>query len=167
MKKTDNYSLPQWEKQDFIKMEDFNDAFGKTDAALKANADAVGALEVGKADAAALSALQTALGSGGKNCRIATCSYVGTGTYGAGNPTSLHFDFKPLLVILSAYSTQFLAGHVGILQNPSTLGYDVWRSKSATLTWSENGVQWYAADAQEQWNINNCTYFCIALGCSE
>ena len=27
MKKTDNYSLPQWEKQDFIKMEDFNDAF--------------------------------------------------------------------------------------------------------------------------------------------
>ncbi len=38
--KTDNYSLPQWEKQDFIKMEDFNDAFGKTDAALKANADA-------------------------------------------------------------------------------------------------------------------------------
>ena len=40
MKKTDNYSLPQWEKQDFIKMEDFNDAFGKTDAALKANADA-------------------------------------------------------------------------------------------------------------------------------
>ena len=41
MKKTDNYSLPQWEKQDFIKMEDFNDAFGKTDAALKANADAI------------------------------------------------------------------------------------------------------------------------------
>ena len=40
MKKTDNYSLPQWEKQDFIKMEDFNDLTQKTDAALKANADA-------------------------------------------------------------------------------------------------------------------------------
>ena len=40
MKKTDNYSLPQWEKQDFIKMEDFNDLTRKTDAALKANADA-------------------------------------------------------------------------------------------------------------------------------
>ena len=35
MKKTDNYSLPQWEKQDFIKMEDFNDLTRKTDAALK------------------------------------------------------------------------------------------------------------------------------------
>ena len=42
MKKTDNYSLPQWEKQDFIKMEDFNDAFGKTDAALKAHDTALG-----------------------------------------------------------------------------------------------------------------------------
>ena len=49
MKKTDNYSLPQWEKQDFIKMEDFNDAFGKTDAALKAHDTALKA----NADAAA------------------------------------------------------------------------------------------------------------------
>ena len=35
MKKTDNYSLPQWEKQDFIKMEDFNDLTQTTDAALR------------------------------------------------------------------------------------------------------------------------------------
>lgn len=34
MKKTDNYSLPQWEKQDFIKMEDFNDAFSSIEQAL-------------------------------------------------------------------------------------------------------------------------------------
>ena len=74
MKKTDNYSLPQWEKQDFIKMEDFNDAFGKTDAALKANADATATglnAEIaarGEADAAeaenrsaALAALQASL----------------------------------------------------------------------------------------------------------
>ena len=52
MKKTDNYSLPQWEKQDFIKMEDFNDAFGKTDAALKAHDTALGE----KATATALAA---------------------------------------------------------------------------------------------------------------
>ena len=53
MKKTDNYSLPQWEKQDFIKMEDFNDAFGKTDAALKANADATATGLRAEADARA------------------------------------------------------------------------------------------------------------------
>ena len=40
MEKTTNYQLPKWEKSDFIKMDDFNDAFGKLDAALKANADA-------------------------------------------------------------------------------------------------------------------------------
>ena len=36
MKKTDNYSLPQWEKQDFIKMEDFNDLTQKTVAVASA-----------------------------------------------------------------------------------------------------------------------------------
>ena len=37
MEKTTNYQLPKWEKSDFIKMDDFNDAFGKLDAALKAS----------------------------------------------------------------------------------------------------------------------------------
>ena len=76
MKKTDNYSLPQWEKQDFIKMEDFNDAFGKTDAALKANADATATglnAEIaarGEADAALQAALTAAVGTTGYNCRM-------------------------------------------------------------------------------------------------
>ena len=71
MKKTDNYSLPQWEKQDFIKMEDFNDAFGKTDAALKANADATATglnaetAARGEADAALQAALTAAVGTTG------------------------------------------------------------------------------------------------------
>ena len=40
MKRTTNYALPTWEKSDFIQMSDFNDLTQKTDAALKANADA-------------------------------------------------------------------------------------------------------------------------------
>ena len=40
MEKTANYQLPQWVKEDAIKMEDFNAAFGTLDGALKANADA-------------------------------------------------------------------------------------------------------------------------------
>ena len=83
MKKTDNYSLPQWEKQDFIKMEDFNDLTRKTDAALKANADATAtglnaeiaargeavaaeAENRSAADAALQASLAAAIGSGGK-----------------------------------------------------------------------------------------------------
>ena len=40
MKRTANYALPDWEKSDFIKMDDFNDMTRKLDAALKAGADA-------------------------------------------------------------------------------------------------------------------------------
>ena len=36
MGKTANYGLPKWEKSDFIKMDDFNAAFGKIDETLKA-----------------------------------------------------------------------------------------------------------------------------------
>ena len=43
MEKTANYGLPKWEKSDFIKMDDFNAAFGKIDETLKANADAIAA----------------------------------------------------------------------------------------------------------------------------
>ena len=38
METTTNYKLPQWVKADQIKMDDFNDAFGKIDAQMK-NAD--------------------------------------------------------------------------------------------------------------------------------
>lgn len=75
MEKTTNYQLPKWEKSDLIKMDDFNDAFGKLDAALKANADAA----AGAASAAAVTALAQDVGAGGKNCRIAFGSYTGTG----------------------------------------------------------------------------------------
>ena len=37
--------------------------------------------------------------------KIATGSYVGTGTYGADNPCSLTFDFAPTLLWVYAYST--------------------------------------------------------------
>ena len=45
MKRTANYALPDWEKSDFIKMDDFNDMTRKLDAALKANADAAAGAE--------------------------------------------------------------------------------------------------------------------------
>ena len=43
METTTNYKLPQWVKSDQIKMDDFNDAFGKIDAQMKKNADAANA----------------------------------------------------------------------------------------------------------------------------
>lgn len=89
MKRTTNYALPTWEKSDFIQMSDFNDLTQKTDAALKANADAIGE----KATAAALAALAKNLGVVGHNARVTWGSYTGTGTYGASNQNSLEFGF--------------------------------------------------------------------------
>ena len=98
-------------------MEDFNDLTRKTDAALKANADATATglnAEIaarGEAVAveaenrsAALAALQAslaaAIGSGGKTCRIFTGSYTGTGTSGSDAPVELVSGFKPMLLML-------------------------------------------------------------------
>ena len=39
MGKTANYGLPKWEKSDFIKMDDFNAAFGKIDETLSFGRD--------------------------------------------------------------------------------------------------------------------------------
>lgn len=54
MGKTANYSLPKWEKSDFIKMDDFNDAFGKIESALSGHDESLD----GKADTSAVTAVQ-------------------------------------------------------------------------------------------------------------
>ena len=54
MGKTANYGLPKWEKSDFIKMEDFNDAFGKIESALSGHDDTLNT----KADTSSVTAVQ-------------------------------------------------------------------------------------------------------------
>ena len=171
MKKTDNYSLPQWEKQDFIKMEDFNDAFGKTDAALKANADATATglnAEIaarGEADAA----LSKNLGAAGHNCRIAFGSYTGTGSTGAANPNTLQFDFYPVLVLVAPVKPD------GYTKNPMVLtrgrsvaatypdGASKWE---LTVSWTDSSVSWYSSenDTGYQHNRSGSAYLYAMLG---
>lgn len=50
------------------------------------------------------------LASGG--AKIATGSYVGTGTYGQANPCSLTFDFPPALVMLYKKADRWMMGLV-------------------------------------------------------
>ena len=150
MKKTDNYSLPQWEKQDFIKMEDFNDAFGKTDAALKAHDTALGEKAAATALAAeaenrsaALAALQAslaaAIGSGGKTCRIFTGSYTGTGTTSVSIPT----PFYPVLAFVQSAgmaTALCLFRSADTVQNNKDFG--VGDGKSLTVTWGARQLSW-------------------------
>lgn len=84
MGKTANYGLPKWEKSDFIKMDDFNAAFGKIDETLKANADAVAA----KAEAEAVTAIAQTIASS-KIRRAKFGTYTGTGLSGQNHPNSV------------------------------------------------------------------------------
>ena len=95
MGKTANYGLPKWEKSDFIKMDDFNAAFGKIDETLKANADAVAA----KAEAETVTAIAQTIASS-KICRAKFGTYTGTGLSGQNHPNSVECGFCPALLVL-------------------------------------------------------------------
>ena len=175
--KTDNYSLPQWEKQDFIKMEDFNDAFGKTDAALKAHDTALGEKAAATALAAeaenrsaALAALQTALsaaiGSGGKTCRIFTGSYTGTGSSSVSIPT----PFYPVLAFVQSAgmaTALCLFRSADTVQNNKDFG--VGDGKSLTVTWGARQLSWVCSSGGTMSSIyagnsKNVEYHYVIVG---
>ena len=72
MNKTANFDLPQWEKSDFIQMDDFNAAFGTLDGALKTQADAL----AGKAGGEDLAAVRQEIVSSNPHTRIVYAEYV-------------------------------------------------------------------------------------------
>ena len=184
MKKTDNYSLPQWEKQDFIKMEDFNDMTRKTDAALKAHDTALGEKAAATALAAeaenrsaALAALQAslaaAIGSGGKTCRIFTGSYTGTGTSGSDAPVELVSGFKPMLLMLVHGDLSFFRIRRGEGKYKEQEFTGTGGSSRFYITWADTKVSWYstatpaAAAAEGQANTAGEVYHYLLLGFSE
>lgn len=164
MKRTANYALPDWEKSDFIKMDDFNDMTRKLDAALKAGADAA----AGAASAAVVTALAQDVGTHGKNARIAWGSYTGDGKYGRENPNSLNFDFKPVMLTVgsdneAAYPGAFLVRPVE--QGVAAAGGRV------HVTWGEHSVSWYTLETTNphiyQSNSSGYVYHYLAIGYDE
>ena len=177
MKRTDNYSLPQWEKQDFIKMEDFNDMTRKTDAALKAHDTALGEKAAATALAAeaenrsaALAALQAslaaAIGSGGKTCRIFTGSYTGTGTTSVSIPT----PFYPVLAFVQSAgmaTALCLFRSADTVQNNKDFG--VGDGKSLTVTWGARQLSWVCSSGGTMSSIyagnsKNVEYHYVIVG---
>ncbi len=147
---TQHYALNQWARNDQILMDDFNADNAKLDAALQAEANA-------------RTALETALGSGGNNCRIATGSYVGTGTYGPSNRNSLQFDFTPALVLVLDGAAPNTNSHM-LRGAAKAWGYN----GTIDLEWSAHGVAWSCprsgGDADRQLNRQGATYYYLALG---
>ena len=133
MGKTANYGLPKWEKSDFIKMDDFNAAFGKIDETLKANADAVAT----KAEAETVTAIAQTIANG-KICRVKYGSYTGNGTYGAANAVSIDCGFYPLLVLVMVGTRTYnwtIRGDSKFFNNSG--------ARENTMLWGNTGVSWY------------------------
>ena len=163
METTENYKLPQWVKADQIKMDDFNGAFGKIDAALKANADAAAS----KAEASVVTAIAQTLADG-KLCRIQYGSYVGDGTYGTANANRIDCDFCPLLILVGSSASSLFRTVRGI----DSL---YWGSnRSNTVVWGDDYISWYYQTSDTsydrptvQLNEANTTYYYVVIGYSE
>lgn len=106
--------------------------------------------------------------------KIATGSYVGTGTYGINNPNSLTFDFEPKIVLIKPSTNGTLSKYWMCFTNGlgTSGGGLVWGSESYTFGYKVsysfygNTVQWYTTDVRStpQANDADTTYGYIAIG---
>lgn len=99
--------------------------------------------------------------------RIATGSYIGTGTYGEENPIQLTFDFVPRFVFVQARTSVTLE----ILPFVHGLKYTGHNTSSgsssyvAYVSWNEKMVSWYAeSGAVYMMNESGMTYNYVAIG---
>lgn len=127
-----------------------------------------------------LAALVTAL-SGQGVAKIATGSYVGTGTYGASNPCSLTFDFPPKLVMvlgpsansngvansspLYCCATFACEALQSTYQERGYVSFDVVSGGGANAyaKLSGNTLSWYSVSARYQLNARATNYY-ICIG---
>lgn len=152
---TQHYALNRWDLEDQIIMDDFNDDNAKIDAALKANANAIGAL-------------QTALSTHGTVTRFAYGSYIGTGESGSSHPTSLTFDFYPIFVVIMCREIQDRDGSPCFLMRGETVANSTKQFESINVSWTSNGVSWYDVDSfskpENQNNTSGVAYHYLAFG---
>ena len=104
MGKTANYGLPKWEKSDFIKMDDFNDAFGKIESALSGHDESLNT----KADTSAVTAVQQEVAAAREaNCLVKLAGPLVTTTENA----AMEFDLSQVdMTKIAALFFTFCAG---------------------------------------------------------
>lgn len=100
--------------------------------------------------------------------QIETGSYVGTGTYGEDNPSSLTFGFEPKFVVVVETGVQTIYGKNGFIWLYNSSGaFSFTTSNSSygcTTSLSSNIFYWYGSNANNQLNVSDTTYNYVALG---
>lgn len=125
MKRTTNYDLPTWEKDDFIRMQDFNDLTGKLDTALKSGADAQTALQ--NAIKAVKATAENAYSSANK-------PYVAGSYTGNGGTQTVDLGFKPRFLVISRGFDKgdYSADYALFAGTPEQI--DSWMAKVVSIT---------------------------------
>ena len=135
METTENYKLPQWEKQDQIRMDDFNDAFGKIESALSGHDDALD----GKASTAAVTAVQQEVAAAREaNCLVKLAGPLVTTAANAAMEFDLsQVDMTKVAALMITFSAASSNGSMNIAVNDTTLGTACSNSWSSTagLLW--------------------------------
>ena len=134
--KTENLSLHSWDQDDPVLRSEFNENFEAIDSAF------------GTTWADVMAGPKVVVGS-----------YVGTGTCGASNRTSLTFDFVPKIVMV--WGT--VSSESGVALYGEKMASRLSSSTACTTTWNGSTVTWYAENATMQLN-NAITYYYLAIG---
>ena len=188
MKQTNQYKLNLIESGDQFSPAPLNENAQKVEAALKAQNDALGALQTKHAQEISslqstvtqnINALQATHAQDISNLaagalKIATGSYQGTGTSGGGGMNSLTFSFVPKLVIVMGgnFFSIFIQGQSQALGTQSAAGCT---HVLQTAVWNGNTLSWYAnkyyngnseynGNSYHQMNETYFTYHYIAIG---
>ena len=119
MGKTANYGLPKWEKSDFIKMDDFNDAFGKIESALSGHDDTLNT----KADTSAVTAVQQEVAAAREaNCLVKLAGPLVTTTEnGTLNFDLSQVDMTKIAALFVVFSIGAGSGDAVISANGATI----------------------------------------------
>ena len=135
MEKTTNYQLPKWEKNDFIKMDDFNDMTAKLDAALKTQSDAI----AGKAGGEDLTAVRQEVAAAREaNCLVKLAGPIVTTTENAAMEFDLsQVDMTKIAALFFTFCAGSSSGNMEISVNGTSLGTACSNSWSTTA-----GILW-------------------------
>lgn len=119
MGKTANYGLPKWEKSDFIKMEDFNDAFGKIESALSGHDDTLNT----KADTSSVTAVQQELAAArAANCLVKLAGPIVTAADNAAMEFDLsQVDMTKVAALFVVFSVGASSGTASVSANDSVV----------------------------------------------
>ncbi len=95
--------------------------------------------------------------------RIQTLTYVGTGTFGSDNQTSLTFDFVPGVVMIQQTTSELF--HTVACRGAEIVYTCEFNGETAFVTWNGKTMLIYSYSSEAaQFNTSGVTYVAVAIG---